>query len=102
MKLQIDLTEEQLSEQELFYLLTHIKRRYNTELPILNLGMCIELLIGLTHNFHTDYADPRFFNNILTNRESLIAWDGKELIDILFYEVKQAIRRHLKNSDSFL
>lgn len=102
MKQQIDLTQQNLSDQEMQFLLIHIKRKYHTDMPVLTIGMCIELLIGLTYNFHTDYSDGRFFNNILTNQESLIAWEGKELIDILFYEIRKSLKRLLKTTPDLL
>jgi hypothetical protein len=67
----------------------------------LDVGEVIELLIATSHNLRHEESDGRFFNNILMNEESLIAWEGEELIDILFYEVIQNIRHRLKTSKMF-
>ena len=95
MKQLIDLNLEGLSEREWDFILTWKKRKYHEDLPILTLGHCIELLIATTYNLHKESSDSRFFNNIISNNESVIAWDGNELIDILFYEVRQAIKIRL-------
>lgn len=70
------------------------KKRKGYTTQTLNIGEAIEYIIGYSRNLKIEYSDGRFFNNILINGESTIAWDGRELIDSLFYEVEQ-ITKHL-------
>lgn len=67
----------------------------------LSIGECIELLIATTFNLRYENSDGRFFNKILSNSESVIAWEGEELIDILFFDVKRAILQRLSRSGTF-
>jgi hypothetical protein len=95
MKQTIDLTKEPLPEKEKEFILIWKRRRNYGESMELSIGECIELLIGASYNFHRDFADSRFFNNILINHESTIAWDGEpdELIDNLFYELRSVLHK---------
>jgi hypothetical protein len=67
----------------------------------LTIGYCLELLIGITQNFHTDHSVGRFFNHVLENEESAISFDGEELLDILYYELRKAILKRLSISRVF-
>jgi hypothetical protein len=95
MKQTIDLTKEPLTDKERQLILIWKKRKHYTEEPTLSLGEVIEYLIGISYTFHHDFGDGRFFNNILINNESVIAWDGEpdELIDVLFYEVRAMLHK---------
>lgn len=94
MKQVINLDEEELTAKERAFILMWKKRKYKNETPTLTVGEVIELLIGVTHNLHFEESDGRFFNNLLMNNESSIGWEGLggELIDILFYELRQALK----------
>ncbi len=69
----------------------------------LSIGDCIELLTEITRNLHKEvdllgeYNEMQgsYFDNILANSESVIAWQGKELIDILFYEISITLKKYL-------
>lgn len=60
-----------------------------------------EVLIALGGNFKTDTSLERqrsdgestFFNNVLDMSEYLLAWDGGEPIDIVFYKLNEKLRR---------
>lgn len=97
MKQFIDLPQQQLTTSETHFITLWKTRKNYDDYTRLSVGECIELLIATTYNLHYDYSDARFFNFILTNNESLIAWDGSELIDILFYELRLAIKKRLNN-----
>jgi hypothetical protein len=103
MKQTINLDEEELITRERAFILLWKKRRYHNEVPILTIGEVIELLIGVTHNLHFEESDGRFFNNILLNNESSIGWEGMggELIDILFYELRQALKTRFSLAQVF-
>lgn len=95
MKQVLDLTKEDITPKELEFIMVWKRRKFHNDLPTLTIGETIELLIATTYNLHKDHSDSRFFNNILSNNESAIAWDGDQLIDILFYEARIAIRKRL-------
>jgi len=59
----------------------------------LTIGEIIELLIATSSHLHHEESDGRFFNNIMINNESVISWDGDELIDILLYEAIESIKK---------
>jgi hypothetical protein len=61
--------------------------------PVLSYGHLVELQMAVSNNLHYEESDPRFFNNILINNESVIGWEGQEPIDIVAYEVIQNIKR---------
>lgn len=84
MKQTIPLTE--LSDQERDYIITWrtIKKYPHTD--ALSIGEVMELLIAFSRNLRQEWSDGRFFNFILSNDESVIAWDGEELIDIMVFE----------------
>ena len=77
------------------------KQRKNHDNQLLTLGQVIELLLATSFTFYKEDSDPRFFNNLLTNEESLVAWDGNELIDILYYECCQNIKKRLGKGRTF-
>jgi len=72
------------------------RKGYTTE--TLSLGECIELMVAVSYNLHHDWSDGRFFNHILTNELSIIAWDGEEPIDVLWYEIIIAMKRRIANA----
>ncbi len=94
MKLFLSLAQmrEMTTAEREFIDLWRTRKGYNNAEP-LSLGECLELLIATSRNMHKDWSDSRFFNNIMTNKESLLAWDGEELIDILWYEARQQIKK---------
>ncbi len=101
MKQKIILTDqEQPAYVSKFINLWKTKKKYPLDEEV-NVGQVIELLIATSYNLHKDNSDSRFFNNILVNAESVIAWDGEELIDMLFYEVIQNIKRLISHSRTF-
>ena len=61
--------------------------------PNLPLGYYIELLCDFTQNHHLEEIASGVFNHLVTNEESIIGWQGEQLIDILEYEVIQAIKK---------
>ncbi len=77
------------------------KRKKYDEAQTLTIGQCMELMIGVSYNLHFEESDGRFFNKILTNAESLVGWDGEELIDILFYELVTTIQKRIASSGTF-
>lgn len=97
MKQSIDFTHETLTENEISLIRIWKKRKYNNTENTLTLGEVIELLIAYSFNLHKEESDTRFFANILINADSLIGWEGEnlELIDVLFYELSQTLRKHL-------
>ena len=62
---------------------------------VLLLGEAIEILAAVSTNLHKEYSDGRFFNWVLMNTESSIAWDGEQLLDILFFEIEENVKRRL-------
>lgn len=83
-----------------FILLWKKRKGYGEDLT-LTLGQCIELLVATTYNLHYEESDGKFYNKLLLNDETVIGWDGEELIDILFYEVIQAVRMRLNKGGTF-
>lgn len=83
------------------FILVWKKRKGYQENPSLSLGEAIELIIATSNNLHNEDSDGRFFNHSLQNNESLIAWDGEELIDTLLYEVIENIKKRRKSSSLF-
>lgn len=69
-------------------------------------GQLVELAFSITNDLHFDDSEEYtgVFNNFLKYREIRIAWDGKEPIDVLFYELNEKLKRrinqHLVVSDS--
>jgi hypothetical protein len=74
------------------------RKGYAHESPLLTLGQAIELSIAFGYRFHQDFSDGRFFNNILINEECVIAWDGDELLDTLYYAIVQDIKKRMAHS----
>jgi len=68
--------------------------------PLLTLGQCIEFMVAISYNLHFDNSDGRFFNKILINNESVIAWEGDELIDILWFEITKILQFRLSRTFS--
>jgi hypothetical protein len=96
MKQAIDLTT---ADPRIVTFITHWKQKKGYSSPDqLLLGEVIELLIATTRNLHHEDGDGRFFNHLLTNNESSVGWDGQELIDILYYEVQEALKKLFSNS----
>lgn len=85
---------QQLSEKGQQEVLYWLKKKQYREL---NLGVCIELLADISYNLHSDDSDGRFFDNILINHESVVGWDGQELINIIWFEICQNIKNLLSN-----
>ena len=82
MKQYIDFSTDPVPDNIYSFIMTwKDKKSYSSE-PTLSIGEAIELLVALSYGFHMEYSDGRFFNKILVNDESTIAWDGEELIDI--------------------
>lgn len=77
------------------------KSRKYDDIPSLTIGQLLELLLATSNSFHTNYSDGRFFNNILVQNEAIVAWDGDELIDTLWYEVVENIQTILVRSRTF-
>lgn len=77
-----------------------IQKKY---LPVdyLTLGQVIELDVATSFTFYQEDSDGRFFNYSLQNEESVISWDGEELIDILFHQCCLNIRHRLSISRTF-
>src|ERR1035437_823665 len=80
------------------FITTWKRLKHYPQTDYLTVGECIELLISTTRNMHKDDSVGRFFNNMLDNGESIIGYDGKELLDILKYQVVQAIQKKLSIS----
>lgn len=72
------------------------QKKYPSESPFLTLGQCIELLFYVSRNYRQEDSDGRFFNHVISNNESSIAWEGETLIDILYYECVQVIKQRIK------
>lgn len=70
-----------------------IRKGYPQESPLPTLGQCLELLLAVSYTYYHDYSDGRFFNNILVLDEAILAWDGDELIDTLYYEIVRILKR---------
>lgn len=83
------------------FILLWKKRKHYSQTPTLTLGEVVELLIGTSYTFHKDFSDGRFFNNILIGQESVLAWDGDELIHTLYYELVQVIKKRIYASRTF-
>jgi hypothetical protein len=99
MKRTISINGEPLSIQQTIHLWQQVKGY-----PVIDevsIGDCIELLIATTYNLHHEDVAHGVFNNLLTNTESIVGWDGKELIDILYFELITAIKKRL-GSGKFL
>lgn len=101
MKQFINLSNEPMTEYERLFIMLWKKNKKYEDYRVLSLGECLELIIATTYNLHHEESDTRFFNHILTNDESLIAWEGTELIDILFFEALQGIKKRLASSYQF-
>lgn len=103
MKQFIPLTE--LTDHEYQYLTMWRGRKQYNLTADLSVGECIELLIAFSYNLHFEFSDGRFFNNILINGESVIAWDGiapqNELIDILWHEARTALLKRMRSVSTF-
>lgn len=106
MKQLIDLNEFEPPEYVIEFILNWKKKKHYSESFNLTLGETIELLMAVTYTFYRDDSDGRFFNNSLQNNESAIEWDGNkqegyELIDILYYEAIQLIKKRIARAGTF-
>ncbi len=99
MKQVVDFNQQPKYIQEYIFLWKE-KKHYLCDSK-LNIGECIELLIATAYNLHFDNSDGRFFNKILINNESVIAWEGEELIDIIYYELIENIKLRINSSRTF-
>lgn len=74
------------------------KHHYPRENELLDFIQCLEILFDVTRNYHKEDEARGWFNNIMTNKDSVIAWDddgedaGNSFIDSLYYEIEQAIK----------
>jgi NTP pyrophosphatase (non-canonical NTP hydrolase) len=89
----INLYETDLLPKEREFIIHWKERKHYPNTTSLTIGEAIELLIATTTNLHKDDSIGRFFNNVLDNGESAVLYDGDELLDILFYAVKRAIKQ---------
>lgn len=80
---------------KLFFLLWKQKKGYRI-IKECDFGQLLELSFAVTQDlrFETS-AEKTAFNNILEYKEILIAWDGVEPIDILFYELNEKLKRRI-------
>jgi hypothetical protein len=79
----------------LFIALWKSKKGYTSDKE-LSFGELVELSLALTN--HLEYDSPALrttFNNALHYEEIQVAWDGKQPIDILFYELNQKLKRRI-------
>ncbi len=67
----------------------------------LTIGQLLELIIATSTNLHKEDSDGRFFNHILKNDESLVAWDGDELADTLLYQALENIKKRCSTTNIF-
>lgn len=72
------------------------KRKGYTE-PYLTIGHCIELYMGISYRLRTeDYSDTKSY--VLEGDEFVITWEGEELLDIVWYEVVQTLKKRIAMS----
>lgn len=79
------------------------RKRYTDE--TLTLGQCWELLTGISRNLHMEFnvnwADKRFFNYVLANEDSMLAWEGIEPIESIWYEIVKILKRDVATAGTF-
>lgn len=79
----------------LFLALWKQKKQQN-QTKELSFGELVELSFALTPDLRFDTPSERTtFNNSLQYDEILIAWDGREPIETLWYEVNQKLKRRI-------
>ncbi len=106
MKQRIDYATEDLTEHEREFLKLWKLRKYQDDTTILTVGDCLELLIALEGQRHEvsvidELLGGSYFNNVLVTEDLILAYEGDELLDILFYNVRKALRRRLSRSQFF-
>lgn len=74
------------------------KKGYPKESPLLNIGQCIELLIAISYSFRHDDFLHGTNNNCLVLTEVQIGWDGDELIDILWFSIKEHVKKRVNKT----
>ena len=89
------ITEQQWQElpesHRRFITLWKGRKRYANDL--ISLEQCIELLIGYSRSLHYDDILHGVKDNVLDKEEIVIGWDGEEMIDILWFYVKDTLKR---------
>lgn len=98
MKQFIDLDNEEMSKKERDFIVLWKERKYSDPSSTLSVGECWELLIALKGQHHeTSVIDEliggSYFNNVLLTEDLVLAYEGEELVDILFYNVRKELRR---------
>ena len=73
-----------------------IKHYQNT--PTLTLGHCIELFIGVSYRLRYEEILHGVKNYVLEGDEFVVAHDGKELIEVIFYECVETLKKRIAAS----
>jgi hypothetical protein len=79
--------------------INHWKISKNYKNHYLSLGQCIEFLTENSPDFHQNDILHGVKDNHLDYPEVVIAWDGIELIEILFWEICQLLKKRLATKD---
>jgi hypothetical protein len=95
MKQIIDYTTSETPRNVQLFISIWKKNKNYPRTQFITIGEALELLIGTTRNLHREDSVGRFFNNVLDNGDSAVLWEGKELLDILYWQVVQAIKKRL-------
>lgn len=83
-----------------YFIINWMQHYYPGVVPIPDLRQSLELLSDVTRNYHRESNPPsRFFNNVLENIDSVVAWDddgeGGSLIETVHDEIIQAVKHLL-------
>lgn len=67
----------------------------------LSLGQIEEMRIVISGKLHHDTSDQpdKQYNNILYGAESVVGWEGKERIDIEWFQLKEEIKQLFERYD---
>lgn len=97
----IKITEENTPPTVITFIRLWKERKGYVPILELSIGEAIELLMAVTYSFYKDDSDGRFFNNVLRADEVSVQWEGEELIDILYYEIVQTIKKRMGIAGTF-
>lgn len=89
-------TTELINERpsvRLCFLLWKKYKGYDDSFP--HLGHLWEMIDVFSTNHKREWSDGRFFGHLIQNKESSMAWEGNEPLDILYYELVTIIKKRL-------
>jgi hypothetical protein len=82
------------------FITTWKRLKHYPQTDYLTVGECWELLVSTTRQLHRDEIASGVYDRALVDDEGeyILAWNGEQPLDLLFYKVVRAIKKRLSIS----